>query len=273
VAGWALIQHGLEPAPTVPALTRAFAATRVRTKLDAPTVARQAHGILIDGLVEADARALQPALAAEGIMTTVVPAAHIPRLGRPRHLHRAVPTAEGLTWFSYFGRTKSCAWRDISVVALGSVRKRVQHLVRTTIPGHEGADEVQVAVSETEDPTTAADLVLDLIAPAEKLHFRIIADDFRYDFLGAQMLPRARLNFPALVRVVLKSCPAVPNRGAARFRLGHPDPFTYATWNDFDQETRWMLWKLRQSAETGEIAPVDEPGDDDEVDADADADR
>jgi hypothetical protein len=258
MSSWALVQHGLEPAPTVAALTRAFAATRVRTKLDAPTVARLAHGILIDGLVETDARALQPALAAEGIMTTVVPAAQIPRLGRPRHLHRAVPTAEGLTWFSYFGRTRSCPWTAVTVVALGSVRKRVQHLVRTTIPGAaaDGGDQVQVATTETEDPTTTAELVLDLVSVTEKQHFRIIADDFRYDFLGAQMSPRARANFPALVRVVLKHCPAVPNRGAARFRLGHPDAQTYATWNDFEQETRWMLWRLAQSPKTGEAEPT-----------------
>jgi hypothetical protein len=258
--GWALVQQGLEPAPSVPALTRAFAATRVRTRLDAPTVARRAHGILIEGLDEDDARALQPALADAGIATVVVPGSALPRLPHPRHLHRAVPAPEGLTWFSYFGRTKSCPWAALTVVALGHVRKRVQHLVRTTIPGSDD----QVAVTEPEDPTTAADIVLDLVAPAEQLHFRIIADDFRYDFLGTSMLPRARANFPELVRVVMRHCPGMPNRGAARFRLGHPDPFTYATWADFEQETRWMLWRMGQAGAAppaGDPAPAPSSGD------------
>jgi len=142
------------------------------------------------------------------------------------------------------------------------VRKRVQHLVRTTIPGGQPGSEVQLATTEPEDPTTAADLVLDLVSAKEKLHFRIIADDFRYDFLGAQMLPRARANFPALVRVVMKYCPAVPNRGAARFRLGHPDAQTYATWNDFEQETRWMLWRLAQAPKAKSATdPAENPPD------------
>jgi hypothetical protein len=112
-------------------------------------------------------------------------------------------------------------------------------VVRLIIPGEEEA----IETSEIEDPTRSEDLVLDLLCVGEPGRFRIIADEFSYDCLGSRMRRRARDNFPVIAHLILDRCDVMPNRGAARFHLGHPEWFSYPSWNAFEEETRWLMWK------------------------------
>ncbi len=239
MARYALLLARLE-SPSAARLARAFDASGARARLDAPTVAHLAFGILLDNLTATAASKLHLALEHEGVAVDVVEESLLPALPRRRVLARGRIDAEGMTYFTPFGKERQLAWSSIDIAALGSVRRKPRHVVRSVIPGIEE----DLETVETEDPTTAEDLVIDLVSSGERQALRIIADDFLYDCLGGRMRARARDNFPILARDILERCEVLPNRGAARFLLKHPDYFTYPSWAAFDEETRWLLWRV-----------------------------
>lgn len=249
---YALLQRSLDPLP-VKRLAAAFSASGVRVPLDAPAVARAAFGVLLDDLTATAASRLTAALALEGIETEAVEESALPALPRRRLVRRAEATAEGLLWSTAVGKPRVLPWQAVRVAAMGAVRRRPRHVVRQVIPGLDEALET----SEPEDPTQVEDLALELLSDIEPGRLRIVADDCAYDSLGARMRPRARENFPILARSILERCDVMPNRGAARFHLGHPEWLSYPTWTAFEEETRWLLWKLSwRAARSGRLDAV-----------------
>jgi hypothetical protein len=243
---YALLQRSLDPLP-VKRLARAFAASGVRLGLDAPAVARAAFGVLVDDLTATAASRLAPALEREGIEVEVAEESDLPALPRRRMLYRVELRDDALVWSTAVGRPRATPWAAIDVAALGAVRRRPRHVVRSLI---EGLDEAIETDAEPEDPLRVEDLALDLLLRGDggptrdPLRLRIVADEFSYECLGSRMRRRARDNFPLLAHQILERCDVVPNRGAARFHLGHPEWFSYPSWSAFDEETRWLLWKL-----------------------------
>jgi hypothetical protein len=250
MARYVLLQRSLDPLP-IKRLARAFVASGARISLDAPAVARTAYGLLLDDLTATAASRLAHALEDEGIEVEALEESHLPALPRTRWLRHVSLGDEGITWFSSLERGRLLPWAMIRIAALGSIRRRPRTVMKMLLAGEDEALETQ----EIEDPVRNEDLVLDLVCDGEPARVRIVADEFSYACLGSRMRPRARENFPLLAREILERCDVMPNRGAARFHLGHPEWFTYPNWSAFEEETRWLLWKAAWFQQRGEREP------------------
>ncbi len=240
---YCLLMRSLDPLP-IKRLARAFAASGIRQTIDAPAAARFAFGILLDDLTATAASRLAAALDLEGIDVEPCAEEDVPALPRARAI-RKVELGEGaLAWFSGVDRRHELPWSEIAIVALGSMRRRAIRSVHARVAGMDGT----VEIIDPEEVDNADQRALDLIARGGQLRLRIIADEFLYACLGARMLGRPHENFPLLARAILARTDAMPNRGAARFQLGHPEWFSYPSWAAFDEESRWLLWKLGETA-------------------------
>jgi len=253
MARYVLLQTSLDPLP-IKRLARAFVASGARVSLDAPTVARYAFGVLLDDLSATAASSLAGALDAEGIAVDACAESELPMLPRARVLHRAEMTADGLVYHTSQDRTRLVPWGMMRIIAMGSIRRRPRATLRLHLPD---IDEL-IETLDVEDLQKHEDLVLELLCDGETPRLRIIADEFLYTCLGARMRSRARENFVLLAHEILERCDVMPNRGAARFHLGHPEWFTYPGWSAFDEETRWLMWKIRWNVDR-DARPDDPP--------------
>lgn len=235
---YCLLQTSLDPLP-MKRLERAFLASGTRLALDVPAVARYAFGILLDDLSATAASRLAFALDQEGIAVEPWPQEDLPPLPRARLVRRLEIDEQTLGWYTGVDRLRRLPWSQVDILALGAVRRRPRSVLRTRIAGH---DEV-LETPEIEDETRGEELVLDLIAHHPPLHLRLLAHECSYACLGTRMRRRARDNFPVLARLLLERTDSMPNRGAARFQLRHPEWFSYPSWAAFDEETRWLVWK------------------------------
>jgi len=246
MARYVLLQTSLDPLP-IKRLARAFVASGARVSLDAPAVARHAFGVLLEDLSATAASSLARALDAEGIAVEACGEDELPPLPRARVLHRAELTEDGLLHHTSQDRTRLTPWSMMRIISMGSIRRRPRTTLRLHLPD---VDEL-VETLDIEDPQRHEDLVLDLLCDGDTPRLRIIADQFLYACLGARMRSRARENFVLLAHDILERCDLMPNRGAARFHLGHPEWFTYPSWSAFEEETRWLMWKISWSEKRG----------------------
>ncbi len=237
---YCLLQRSLDPLP-VKRLERAFLASGVRQPLDAPTVARVAYGMLLDDLSATAASRLASALDLEGIDVEVVRQEDVPSVSRAKLIRRAELVDEGLGWYSHLDRPRLLPWSAVEIIALGCIRRRPRHVARLRLAGAE-----DIETSEPEDDSTATDLVIDLVARDTFPRLRILAGEFSYACLGARMRGRMRENFHTLANELNGRVDAMPNRGAARCQLRHPEWFSYPTWTAFEEETRWLRWKIQR---------------------------
>jgi hypothetical protein len=252
---WAVVLQKLAT-PTVEQLTGAFLATGTLTRVDALTRHRDAYGILMEGLPESLAQALQTALAAEGVEAEVVPQAGIPLLPKGYALRRADLTAEALVWYDTMDRTRSLPWSQVIVIACGYVHitkseRNYLSLMQRTRPIN--VYHADIAPPSVEERVVEEDiLLLDLLLGAEPWRLRLTANHFNYGCLGSRKTANAGFNFPLLVNDLLHAAPrALPNRGTLAFIRENADFYRYRSSQAFEDETRWLGWKLANAPDQG----------------------
>jgi hypothetical protein len=206
-------------------------------------VARGAYGVLLDDLSATQASRLAIALDLEGIDIDVLPMEDFPTVSRARQIRRAEIVPEGLGWYSHLDRPRLLPWSAVEILAIGCIRRRPRLTARVRLA--EGEGEIETLLPE--DPSDAEDLVIDLVAREDFPRLRILDSEFSYSCLGARMVHRVRANFLTLARELNERIDAMPNRGAARCQLRHPEWFTYPTWTAFEEETRWLRWKIHRT--------------------------
>ena len=89
---------------------------------------------------------------------------------------------------------------------------------------------------------------LGLEVVSHELRFRAMADEL-LSRRGPTDRPTWAANFVQTVRELLRRAPqAGANRGAVALAMEPPATFTYPSRHSFEEETRWLLWRLRPGA-------------------------
>jgi hypothetical protein len=95
-------------------------------------------------------------------------------------------------------------------------------------------------------------LLMDLLLGADPWRLRLTANQFNYGCLGPRKTANAGFNFPLLVNDLLHSAPrALPNRGTLAFIRENADFYRYRSNQAFEDETRWLGWKLANAPDQG----------------------
>ena len=117
---YALLQRSLD-IPPVDRLRRAFESIRRLTSADAPTLAKDAYGILVKNLPAQDASVLHRALEAEGIGTELIPEKLLPKLPPTKFVRQMEFGADCLVIQDPLGRPVPIEYRHLRVLAAGEV--------------------------------------------------------------------------------------------------------------------------------------------------------
>ena len=244
---YAILQNSLE-APPVEALVQAFRALPQLTDYDAATMAKDAFGILVQGLELADAGRLLQAMHAAGIGAEMVDEKSLPPLPPPKPCRRAEPLPEHLVAYDHLGRPKAFEWGHVILLAAGGVRgTEFKHVVKQKIVPYEyhGRQGVPVTRTEHEDKAEeVTELTLELFLDVAPARFHIEADRFNFGYLGDRLHDSRPHNYAALVHDCLTHATrAVLNRGAARHKADPKRLVTYPSKHAFEEEIVWLLWR------------------------------
>jgi len=244
---YAIVQSSLA-APPVEAMVQAFRALPQLTDHDAATMARDAFGILVQGLEMADAGRLLQALHVAGVEAEMVDEKSLPPLPPPKPCRRAAPLPEHLVACDHLGREHAIEWAHVILLAAGGVVTReMKHVVKEKVVrryhGRGGVTEVTKAEHSDKEQEHVR-LVLDIFVDIVPGRYHITAEKFNFAYLGDKLHPARRNNYVALVRDCLAHATgAVLNRGATAIGQEAPRLLTYPSKHAFEEEAVWLLWR------------------------------
>jgi len=250
------MQTNLEP-PTLEQLKEAFRGIPGLTAVDAAMLSRDAFGILARSFEPERARALQSALAAQGVETEVVDDAGLPPLPELRIVHRLDSTPDALMICDPLGRTFPLPWQNVMLIAAGRVRMTefksvdVPHPVMNygrTGPYRMGGEVIVQYDHETHEEHHDRWL-LEVVITGAALRYSIVADrpmGLLFQYLGDRRTPDLDTNFKMVVKDLTGNAPeAAVNRGAYYLRENAAEPFYYPSKKAFYDEMTWLLWKMK----------------------------
>jgi len=248
---FAVVQESSDP-PSVDRLRRAFESCEFLTKHDAITLARNAYGILLRGLSRENAHVLVRALEAAGVATTVVEQGAMPALPAPKRLRRADCTDAALVVYDALGRPASVGWSHIVLVAAGSVDLTEFQRVETERVVYRGGPRgglYPVFLTDVHHKEQRRGrLVLEILLDVEPGRYRILGEEFRYDYLGDQRHKGHEANFARLVSDLLAHAPrAGAGMGATALARDASQTVEYPNRNSFEEEMVWLLWQGSRS--------------------------
>ena len=246
---YALVQETLSSvAPEK--LRRAFRDVESLVAQDADSLAKDAHGILVDGLSEEDARTLCRSLERMGLGTRVVDEDDLPELPPARKIRWAECDEHDFRFRHPEGTTYEMGWRTIIGVAAGSVQCeewRTERKKETNIRATAGRGAVQVTNWRTErECERKYRPVADVFTASREPRLRIEGDKFRYAYLGDQMRDSSEENFRLLVgHLANRAESRFLNRGAKRL-VKRPDaPLRrYQNMHAFEEELTWLFYRM-----------------------------
>lgn len=241
---YSIVQTALE-APTHEQLGAAFATLERFTKHDGQLAAKDAYGVLAEGLSKGDADALCAALTSQGVQTTVVEDAEFPALPHPQRVKRVALSDAALTVFDGLGRESAVPWETIRLIAVGLVveedfQRGADQLVLYdqgifTMPG----DHEQVHRMAR---------YIDVVRDVEPRRYQIDGSEFRYDYLGDRQANDWRQNFATLVGDIVQratTAGAALNRGAHDMIGPADNALAYPSRHGYEEEIQWLLWRGR----------------------------
>ena len=249
---YAIVQKSLE-APSVEQLVRAFRALPQLTDYDANTMAKDAFGILVQGLDLADAGRLLQALHAEGVEAEMVDGKSLPPLPPPKPLHRAECLPGAFLACDYLGRPAEIEWPHVILVAAGAVLlTEFKHTTRERLH-HYDQDGIPVTVTEhREKEEQNHRLILELLLDVAPGRYHIAAEKFNFAYLGERLSQSRAANYVALVQDCLRyATSAIGNRGAEAQRRDPRSLLKYPSKHAFEEETVWLLWHHFASRRVG----------------------
>jgi len=118
---YAVLQTDLNT-PSVEQLQRAARFVPGLTAGDGHVLGNDAFGILVKDFSEQQAGALQANLRAEGVETEIVEQSFLPQLPPIKFVHRLECSSQHLMIHDPLGRAFPVEWRNIMLIAAGSVR-------------------------------------------------------------------------------------------------------------------------------------------------------
>jgi hypothetical protein len=246
----ALFQHSLDELDADVVGDAVAEATHWLARADARMLVRRAHGVLVDGLTEPQARALAQALATRGVDVDRVSQDWL-ELPPVTACRRATLGPRGLVVYDAYGRSLELPWSRVLLVAVGSytVQDRVALASKRYEPPR---DAVRALLSHDQgalgnyEYVDRVEVVLDIVADVPA-RYRVQHQRFDYSYLGDRRGPRASSNFPFLVRDLLEHVPhAVLTRGARALRsdAAETTAVSYPGPNQYEREIAWSLWRF-----------------------------
>ncbi|MFW6164467.1 MAG: hypothetical protein ACODAJ_16985 [Planctomycetota bacterium] len=245
---YAIVQKSLER-PPVEGLARAFQALPQLTDYDAASMAKDAYGILVQGLELADAGRLLQAMFAQGIEADMVDQGSLPPLPPPKPCRRAEPRPEHLVACDHLGRPQTFAWDDVILLAAGGVRDtEFKHVVKERVirrhRGTYGGYSEEVRYEHDDKPQEVVEMTLEIFLDVAPARLRIEARRFNFAYLGDRLHDSRPRNYAALVADTLRQAAgAVLNRGAERLQREPGKLVTYPSKHAFEEEIVWLLWR------------------------------
>jgi hypothetical protein len=266
---YVVLQKGME-APPMEQLKAAFRCVPGLTPADAAMMCKNSLGILLRGVDQNEAQQIQASLAAQGVETEVVEQSALPVLPPMRHVTQVECTPEALMIHDPVGRSFPLAWRDIMMVAAGSVG--VIDFKRTSTPSvlpmdqgslgtidellfkNTGLPQLNIPHTAYADPHYETREVhhqrwtAEVVIRGGGLRYNLEADQALqplFLYLKERRTDDMTQNFQLLVQDICQFAPgAAVNRGAYYLREGNAAAFAYPTKNAFYDEMVWLLWQL-----------------------------
>ena len=244
---YAIMQVGLEQ-PTSEQMQTAFRGVTGMAAVDARVLGRNAFGVLAQGLTADQAAAVKGGFTMQNFAVECVDEREVPAMPPIRHVRRVDCTPEALLIYDPIGRPVPLAWKNILLIAAGSVvmaefdRKSEDYVVQTR-----GGPVIRTKYHDEEKLHER--WLLEIIIRGGTLRFSINSHEVSgtlFQYLGTRQVQGFAGNFQLLVRDVIQYAPdAAQNRGAASIREQQPKPFQYPNRKAFNEEIIWLLWKLR----------------------------
>jgi len=253
---YVLLQKELLP-PSVEQLKRAFSVWPALTEIDAQSAARDAFGILLKGLEPEQASLLQEALFKESVETKVVKESDLPAVPAAKVIKQIEFMPTHLSMYDPMKRHIELPWNDLVLLAAGKVRMPEARRIKTS----HGLPQVP-EVTPTPDSLSAAKakdeahyhLMLEMMLVDGITRYSIMADEFDFDCLGAEVTANREDNFVLVVRELEQYAPyASLNQGAYLICKELQPPFKYPSKAAVWEELTWMLWRIAEArkAEAG----------------------
>lgn len=246
----------LDP-PDTDKLARAFRAVPSLTDTDALTLAKDAFGILVDGLSAEEAVILEQALLNAGVDVEAVDQKDLPELPPAKRLKRADCLPEGLVLYDALNRPSRVAWKHVILLAAGNVRlsdfRRIEkeRVIRRVGMGRAVFSIYLTDVRTKEEANLR--LVLEFLLDVEPFRYRMEAGGFNYSYLGSRLRRGPVENYLLFARDLLTfGTGATLNRGAAALAEDPPRTFEYPSKHAFEEELVWLLWRS-SSASGGQL--------------------
>ncbi len=291
-----LLLRSLTP-PEIAPVQRAFQSTGIFHTLDAVSFVKNAFGVLAKGLEAEPAQQLQRALATEGVEADIVADSEWPVLPPAKRIVQASCWAEGFEPLDPLGRPLHVPWDQVVAVSAGLVLreetgtrevvpfKPLSNEARTLLDGAAtiwdlmDADIESVlieAVLPSDKDPEPSNPMEPILLPRVEQNWRWCAEitlaggvrlvwqahEFQFASLSDRLSNDPAVNFSTFLRDLLSAVPnALLNRGALAVRENQAETGPrYPTQKAFDQETQWLLWRLRGASPlTGAALALDAP--------------
>jgi len=250
---YAIVQTTLGKPPE-DALKRAFSEVPWLTDLDAGIMARDAYGVIVEGLTYAQAERISAALDRAGVSQQMVSQQDLPKPGMRRQLRRMECASEGPVIYDPLGRPVNGQWSDVKLIAAGLVgMKKMQRIEKQRVKyrgtGWRGGVVPVVVTDVSEKQVGVEKLVMEIYLGREPSRFRIIADEFQYNYLGDRLRPSFPENFALLVQDVARYAPhAQFSQGVKSLLDDQVTTYGYPTEHAFTEEITWLLWMSKRNA-------------------------
>jgi len=255
---YAIVQKTLE-APTIEQMRTAFRALPQLTDLDAGSMAKDAFGILVQGLDLADAGRLLQALAAVGVDAEMIDDQTLPPLPPARPCRRAEARPDAFVACDHLGRPQEFEWSKVLLLAAGGVpMMEFKHSTEERVVGYTagpgrgmygygyGTDSGGVITRTVHKDREERNvkLLLDVLLAEAPGRYRIDAEKFNFDYLGDRMVHSREKNYLALVGDCIGCAgAAILNRGGAGICQQSATLLEYPSKHAFEEETQWLLWR------------------------------
>lgn len=249
---YAILQTGLEQ-PTVEQLHSAFHRVPGMASVDARVFAKNAFGILAQGLTAEQADAARAGFTAQNIEVESVDERALPAIPPIRHVRRVDCTPDAFVIYDPVGRPVPLAWKDVLIVAAGSVMMsefdRVREVSKVPMYDPETGARRVTHVSYHDQEQQRERWLIEIIIRGGALRFSINSSEVSgllFQYLGDRRSRDMNANFQMVAQDVVQfATEAALNRGACAIREQQPKPFRYPSRKVFNEEIIWLLWKLR----------------------------
>lgn len=229
-------RHSLIPAQV---LVKAFKTVDRLTDNDAAMIAREALGIIVENLSEAEARKIHGSLASQDIETHVVAADDLFTMPPPKKLKRCDCLTENLVLYDALGRPKHVGWDHVVVIAAGPVNTRQMQSKNQLVRDFDG----ELTVDRTQHEVESVGFMLELLLDIEPSRYQVEAATFLFSYLGSRVTQDRFENFKLLVEDLIRyATAAVINQGAMSLVQSKSESMIYRSRRMFEREIIWMIW-------------------------------